>query len=158
MLNDLGLRQPPNRAARTSVEALAALQEIGLPVVVRPSNVLGGRAMEIIHAQADLERYMRDAVEMSKTFPERLPILVDRFLNDAIEVDVDAVSDGKDVLIGGIMEHIEEAGVHSGDSACSLPPFSLSPQDPRSPAPGNSSDGQGVKRRGLDERAIRDSG
>jgi carbamoyl-phosphate synthase large subunit len=128
MLNDLGLKQPPNRAARTLAEALAALQEIGLPVVVRPSNVLGGRAMEIIHAQADLERYMRDAVEMSKTFPERLPILVDRFLNDAIEVDVDAVSDGKDVLIGGIMEHIEEAGVHSGDSACSLPPFSLSPQ------------------------------
>jgi carbamoyl-phosphate synthase large subunit len=128
MLNELGLRQPPNRAARTLAEALEALQEIGLPVVVRPSNVLGGRAMEIIHAQADLERYMRDAMEMSKTFPERLPILLDRFLNDAIEVDVDAVSDGKDVLIGGIMEHIEEAGVHSGDSACSLPPFSLSPQ------------------------------
>src|SRR6202521_998461 len=128
MVNSLGLKQPPNRAARNLAEALAALQEIGLPVVVRPSNVLGGRAMEIIHAQADLERYMRDAMEMSKTFPERLPILLDRFLNDAIEVDVDAVSDGRDVLIGGIMEHIEEAGVHSGDSACSLPPFSLSPQ------------------------------
>jgi carbamoyl-phosphate synthase large subunit len=126
MLRTLGLKQPPNRAARTSAEALAALQEIGLPVVVRPSNVLGGRAMEIIHAQADLERYMRDAMEMSKTFPERLPILLDRFLSDAIEVDVDAVCDGNEVLIGGIMEHIEEAGVHSGDSACSLPPFSLS--------------------------------
>ena len=126
MLHRLGLKQSPNRTARTPEEALAALQEIGLPVVVRPSNVLGGRAMEIIHAQADLERYMRDAMEMSKTFPERLPILLDRFLNDATEVDVDAVGDGKDVLIGGIMEHIEEAGVHSGDSACSLPPFSLS--------------------------------
>jgi carbamoyl-phosphate synthase large subunit len=88
--------------------------------------VLGGRAMEIIHAQPDLERYMRDAEEISKTYPERMPILLDRFLNDAIEVDVDAVSDGTQVIIGGIMEHIEEAGVHSGDSACSLPPFSLS--------------------------------
>jgi carbamoyl-phosphate synthase large subunit len=88
--------------------------------------VLGGRAMEIIHEQVDLERYMRDAQEMSKTYPERMPILLDRFLDDAIEVDVDAVSDGKDVVIGGIMEHIEQAGVHSGDSACSLPPFSLS--------------------------------
>jgi carbamoyl-phosphate synthase large subunit len=126
MLHQLGLRQPPNRTARTSEQALVALQEIGLPVVARPSNVLGGRAMEIIHAQADLERYMRDAMEMSQTFPERLPILLDRFLNDATEVDVDAVADGNDVLIGGIMEHIEEAGVHSGDSACSLPPFSLS--------------------------------
>ncbi len=93
---------------------------------MRPSNVLGGRAMEIIHAQPDLERYMRDAEEMSKTYPERLPILLDRFLNDAIEVDVDAVSDGQQVIIGGIMEHIEQAGVHSGDSACSLPPYSLS--------------------------------
>jgi len=93
---------------------------------MRPSNVLGGRAMEIIHAQPDLERYMRDAEEMSKTYPERMPILLDRFLNDAIEVDVDAVSDGNDVIIGGIMEHIEQAGVHSGDSACSLPPYSLS--------------------------------
>jgi carbamoyl-phosphate synthase large subunit len=94
--------------------------------VMRPSNVLGGRAMEIIHEQSDLERYMLDAQEMSITYPERMPILLDRFLDDAIEVDVDAVSDGKDVIIGGIMEHIEQAGVHSGDSACSLPPFSLS--------------------------------
>ena len=127
MLHRLGLKQPPNRVARGTEEALAAAGEIGYPLVVRPSNVLGGRAMEIIHIEEDLARYMRDAMEMSKTFPERLPILLDRFLNDAIEVDVDAVSDGSDVLIGGIMEHIEEAGVHSGDSACSLPPFSLSP-------------------------------
>ena len=127
MLQQLGLKQPPNRTVRTLEQAVAAAQEIGYPLVVRPSNVLGGRAMEIVHAQADLERYMRAAVESARIFPERMPILLDRFLNDAIEVDVDAVSDGTDVLIGGIMEHIEEAGVHSGDSACSLPPFSLSP-------------------------------
>jgi carbamoyl-phosphate synthase large subunit len=125
MLHRLELRQPPNRTARTVEDGIAGAAEIGYPLVVRPSNVLGGRAMEIIHAPADLERYMRDAQEMSKTYPERMPILLDRFLNDAIEVDVDAVSDGVQVVIGGIMEHIEQAGVHSGDSACSLPPFSL---------------------------------
>ncbi|MBI5660459.1 MAG: carbamoyl-phosphate synthase large subunit [Nitrosomonadales bacterium] len=128
MLHKLRLKQPPNRTASNVQDAIIGAVEIGFPLVVRPSNVLGGRAMEIIHAQADLERYMRDAEEMSKVWPERMPILLDRFLNDAIEVDVDAVSDGKEVLIGGIMEHIEEAGVHSGDSACSLPPFSLSPE------------------------------
>ncbi len=126
MLHKLKLKQPPNRTASNVDDAIAGAAEIGYPLVVRPSNVLGGRAMEIIHAQADLERYMRDAGEMSKTYPERMPILLDRFLNDAIEVDVDAVSDGKQVIIGGIMEHIEQAGVHSGDSACSLPPYSLS--------------------------------
>lgn len=126
MLHELGLKQPPNRTASNVDEALSAVKEIGYPIVVRPSNVLGGRAMEIIHAQEDLERYMKNAQEMSKTFPERLPILLDRFLNSATEVDVDALSDGTNVLIGGIMEHIEEAGVHSGDSACSLPPYSLS--------------------------------
>ncbi len=128
MLQKLDLKQPPNRTVRTPEQAVLAAQEIGYPLVMRPSNVLGGRAMEIIHSQSDLERYMREAVESANIFPERMPILLDRFLNDAIEVDVDAVSDGTDVLIGGIMEHIEEAGVHSGDSACSLPPFSLSPQ------------------------------
>jgi len=128
MLRDLNLKQPPNRIASNVADAVAGASEIGYPLVMRPSNVLGGRAMEIIHAQADLERYMRDAEEMSKTYPERMPILLDRFLNDAIEVDVDAVSDGKQVIIGGIMEHVEQAGVHSGDSACSLPPFSLSKQ------------------------------
>jgi carbamoyl-phosphate synthase large subunit len=122
MLHELGLLQPPNRTARTPDEALAAAREIGYPVVVRPSYVLGGRAMEIVHAESDLVRYMREAVKVSNDSP----VLLDRFLNDAIEVDVDAVCDGTDVLIGGIMEHIEQAGVHSGDSACSLPPFSLS--------------------------------
>ncbi len=126
MLRKLELKQPPNRIASNVADGVAGAAAIGYPLVMRPSNVLGGRAMEIIHAQVDLERYMRDAEEMSKTYPERLPILLDRFLNDAIEVDVDAVSDGKQVIIGGIMEHVEEAGVHSGDSACSLPPFSLS--------------------------------
>jgi carbamoyl-phosphate synthase large subunit len=126
MLHKLNLKQPPNRTACTVEEGIAGVAEIGYPLVMRPSNVLGGRAMEIIHEQADLDRYMRDAQEMSVTYPERMPILLDRFLDDAIEVDVDAVSDGKEVIIGGIMEHIEQAGVHSGDSACSLPPFSLS--------------------------------
>ncbi|MDH4234399.1 MAG: carbamoyl-phosphate synthase large subunit, partial [Gallionella sp.] len=126
MLRKLDLKQPPNRTASNVDDGVAGAAEIGYPLVMRPSNVLGGRAMEIIHAQPDLERYMRAAEEMSKIYPERMPILLDRFLNDATEVDVDAVSDGKQVIIGGIMEHVEEAGVHSGDSACSLPPFSLS--------------------------------
>ncbi|MGB8337252.1 MAG: carbamoyl-phosphate synthase large subunit [Burkholderiales bacterium] len=126
MIHDLKLKQPVNRIARNKDEAMVLAEEIGYPLVVRPSNVLGGRAMEIVHFENDLERYMNSAMESAKMFPERLPILLDRFLNDAIEVDVDAVSDGTDVLIGGIMEHIEQAGVHSGDAACSLPPFSLS--------------------------------
>ena len=126
MLQKLGLKQPPNRTVSTPEQALQAVQEVGYPLVMRPSNVLGGRGMEIVHGPVDLERYMREAVVSAKIYPERMPILLDRFLNDAIEVDVDAVSDGTDVLIGGIMQHIEEAGVHSGDSACSLPPFSLS--------------------------------
>jgi len=122
LLHELGLRQAPNRTARDPQSALALAQEIGYPVVVRPSYVLGGRAMEIVHQQSDLERYMREAVKVSNDSP----VLIDRFLNDAIEVDVDAVCDGAEVLIGGIMEHVEQAGVHSGDSACSLPPYSLS--------------------------------
>ncbi|MBV2235496.1 MAG: carbamoyl-phosphate synthase large subunit [Sterolibacterium sp.] len=122
LLQALGLKQPPNRTARTAEEALVLAAEIGYPLVVRPSYVLGGRAMEIVHEQKDLERYMREAVKVSFDSP----VLLDRFLNDAIEVDVDALSDGQQVIIGGIMEHVEEAGVHSGDSACSLPPYSLS--------------------------------
>ncbi len=122
LINQLGLRQPPNRTARTSDEALTLAEEIGYPLVVRPSYVLGGRAMEIVYDQDDLKNYMRQAVAVSNDSP----VLLDRFLEEAIEVDVDAVCDGEHVLIGGIMEHIEEAGVHSGDSACSLPPYGLS--------------------------------
>ncbi|HEY6895681.1 MAG TPA: carbamoyl-phosphate synthase large subunit, partial [Rhodocyclaceae bacterium] len=122
LLHDLNLKQPPNRTARTPEQAIALAQEIGYPLVVRPSYVLGGRAMEIVHEQKDLERSMREAVKVSNDSP----VLLDRFLNDATEVDVDALSDGTQVIIGGIMEHIEQAGVHSGDSACSLPPFTLS--------------------------------
>ncbi len=122
LLKRLKLRQPPNTTARTLAQALRRAQRIGYPLVVRPSYVLGGRAMEIVHSREDLETYMRAAVHVS----EDAPVLLDKFLSDAIEVDVDAVSDGVDVLVGGIMEHIEEAGVHSGDSACSLPPFTLS--------------------------------
>ena len=123
MINELGLLQPPNRTARTETDAIRLAAEIGYPLVVRPSYVLGGRAMEIVREEADLQRYMREAVKVSNDSP----VLLDRFLNDAIEVDVDAISDGEQVLIGGIMEHIEQAGVHSGDSACSLPPYSLTP-------------------------------
>lgn len=123
LLHDLGLRQPPNATARTEAEALEKAAALGYPLVVRPSYVLGGRAMEIVHEQRDLERYMREAVKVSNDSP----VLLDRFLNDAIECDVDCLRDpeGK-VFIGGVMEHIEQAGVHSGDSACSLPPYYLS--------------------------------
>jgi len=121
LLQTLHLKQPPNRTARTEEAALELAHEIGYPLVVRPSYVLGGRAMEIVHGDNDLQRYMREAVRVS----EKSPVLLDRFLDDAIEVDVDAVSDGSEVMIGGIMEHVEQAGVHSGDSACSLPPYSL---------------------------------
>jgi carbamoyl-phosphate synthase large subunit len=122
LLNELGLRQPPNATARTEPEALEKAAALGYPLVVRPSYVLGGRAMEIVHEQRDLERYMREAVKVSNDSP----VLLDRFLNDAIECDVDCLSDGQVTFIGGVMEHIEQAGVHSGDSACSLPPYSLS--------------------------------
>jgi carbamoyl-phosphate synthase large subunit len=123
LLRELKLKQPPNATARTEAEALEKASTLGYPLVVRPSYVLGGRAMEIVHEQRDLERYMREAVKVSNDSP----VLLDRFLNDAIECDVDCLRDpeGK-TFIGGVMEHIEQAGVHSGDSACSLPPYSLS--------------------------------
>ncbi len=121
LINDLGLLQPPNRTARSEAAAIEKAEDIGYPLVVRPSYVLGGRAMEIVHEQRDLERYMREAVKVSNDSP----VLLDRFLNDAIECDVDAICDGRDVFVAGVMEHIEQAGVHSGDSACSLPPYSL---------------------------------
>ena len=124
MIAKLGLTQPPNRTARNADEALALAREIGYPLVVRPSYVLGGRAMEVVYDDADLSRYIREAVQVSNDSP----VLLDRFLDHAVEVDVDIIADRDgNVLVGGIMEHIEEAGVHSGDSSCSLPPYSLSP-------------------------------
>jgi carbamoyl-phosphate synthase large subunit len=122
LLGRLELRQPPNRTASSADEAVGLAEEIGYPLVVRPSYVLGGRAMDIVHGEDELRRYMREAVLVSNDSP----VLLDRFLDHAKEVDIDAICDGEDVLIGGIMEHIEQAGVHSGDSACSLPPYSLS--------------------------------
>ncbi|MGC8468793.1 MAG: carbamoyl-phosphate synthase large subunit [Acetobacteraceae bacterium] len=123
LLHRLGLRQPENGTARSALEAEAIAERIGYPVVIRPSYVLGGRAMEIVHDRTGLARYMREAVRVS---PDN-PVLIDRYLNDAIEVDVDCVCDGEAVYVAGVMEHIEEAGIHSGDSACALPPYTLSP-------------------------------
>jgi carbamoylphosphate synthase large subunit/REP element-mobilizing transposase RayT len=122
MLDKLGLRQTPNGSATSTKEAVIAAKKIGYPVLVRPSFVLGGRAMELVYTEADLTRYMTSAIEIT---PDR-PVLIDRFLEDAIEVDVDCISDGETTVIGAIMEHIEEAGIHSGDSACVIPTFSLS--------------------------------
>jgi carbamoyl-phosphate synthase large subunit len=122
LLEKLNLRQPDNGIAKSAAEAKRIAERIGYPVVIRPSYVLGGRAMEIVHDTPSLERYMKEAVVVSG----KSPVLIDRYLSDAIEVDVDALSDGKDVFVAGILEHIEEAGIHSGDSACSLPPHSLS--------------------------------
>lgn len=122
ILHKLGLRQPENRTARTEAEALQLAEEVGYPLVVRPSYVLGGRAMQVVHSSNELQTYMREAVQVSNDSP----VLLDYFLSHAIEVDVDCVCDGKQVVIGGIMQHVEQAGVHSGDSACSIPPYSLS--------------------------------
>ena len=122
LLEDMGLTQPPNSIAKTEDEALAAAEKLGFPLVLRPSYVLGGRAMEIVSGMDGLRRYVREAVQVSG----KSPLLLDRYVNEAIEVDVDAIGDGDDVWVAGIMEHIEEAGVHSGDSACALPPYTLS--------------------------------
>ncbi|URL06752.1 carbamoyl-phosphate synthase large subunit [Avibacterium sp. 21-595] len=122
ILQQLGLKQPNNRTARNAIEAVKLADEVGYPLVVRPSYVLGGRAMQIVYNVEELNKYMREAVQVS----EDSPILLDHFLNNAIEVDVDCICDGEQVVIGGIMQHIEQAGIHSGDSACSLPPYSLS--------------------------------
>jgi len=121
LVEKLGLLQPPNGIASSEKQALVTAKKVGYPLVVRPSYVLGGRAMEIVHDDTDLQRYMTEAVSVSN----ESPVLLDRFLNNAIEIDVDALADGTDVVIGGIMEHIEQAGVHSGDSACSLPSYTL---------------------------------
>ena len=140
LVTKLGLRSPAWGTAHGLDEARKIAERIGYPVMVRPSYVLGGRAMEIVHDASGLEHFVNQAFEASRreslagvggTGDESAPILVDQFLRDAIEVDVDVVADGTDVIIGGVMEHIEEAGIHSGDSACSLPPFSLSPADHR---------------------------
>jgi carbamoyl-phosphate synthase large subunit len=122
LVDQIGLRQPPNRTARTEAAAVESAKEVGYPLVVRPSYVLGGRAMEIVYSEEELRDYVRQAVKVSN----ESPVLLDRFLDVAVEIDVDAIADGKEVLIGGIMEHVEQAGIHSGDSGCSLPPFSLS--------------------------------
>ncbi len=124
LIEKLGLRQPENGMARSAEEAFTVAHRIGYPVMVRPSYVLGGRAMEVVYDDRSLETYLREAVQAS----DERPVLVDRFLRDAAEVDVDVVSDGREVVVGGVMEHIEEAGIHSGDSACALPPYSLPPE------------------------------
>ena len=122
LAHQLKLKQPPNSTVKNLQEAIDISEEIGFPLVVRPSYVLGGRAMELVHSQAELEKYLKEAVEVS----DQKPILLDGYLTDAIEVDVDVISDGNEIEIGGILQHIEQAGIHSGDSACSLPPYSLS--------------------------------
>ena len=124
LLERLGLKQPPNATARSVEQAVAAAKDLGYPLVVRPSYVLGGRGMEIVFNDEGLQRYMKEAVSVSND----APVLLDRFLDDAVEMDVDAIYDGERILIGGLMEHIEQAGVHSGDSACSLPPYDLAPE------------------------------
>ena len=151
LLRDLGLRQPPNGTCRTVAEAREVAARIGYPIVVRPSYVLGGRAMEIVHGDDTLERYVLESAEVAGG----APILIDRFLQDAVEIDVDALADGRDVFIAGIMEHIEEAGIHSGDSACSLPPCSLPDGDRRRDPPPDEGARPGARGGRPHERAVR---
>ena len=155
LLQKLGLRQPANGTARTLAEAEAAAERIGYPVVIRPSYVLGGRAMRIVYDRRGAgQRYMRDAVAVTGNNP----VLIDRYLSDATEVDVDCLADGKDVFVAGIMEHIEEAGIHSGDSACSLPPFSLDPDVVDEIKRQTEMLARALKVVGPDERAVRGQG
>ena len=150
LVRKLGLKQPANATARTEDQAVVLAREVGFPLVVRPSYVLGGRAMEIVFNEEDLRAYMGHAVQVSNDSP----VLLDRFLDVAIEVDVDAVCDGEEVLIGGIMEHVEQAGVHSGDSGCCLPPNSLTRGNPGEPARSDAQARQGALGRGSDEHPV----
>ena len=154
VIERLGLRQTPNGSATHYEEARRIAERIGYPVVVRPSFVLGGRAMEIVYDEPSLARYMAEAVEAS---PEH-PVLIDKFLEDASEVDVDAVCDGARTIVGGVMEHIEEAGIHSGDSACAIPPFSLSRRDRRRAEAADLRPGRGAERPRPDEHPVRRQG
>ena len=154
LLDELKLRQPENGIAKSAAEARRIVERIGYPVVIRPSYVLGGRGMEIVYESASLERYMKEAVVVSG----KSPVLIDRYLSDAIEVDVDALCDGKDVFVAGIMEHIEEAGIHSGDSACSLPPHSLDEKTIEALERADPRAGAGAQCRRTDERTIRHQG
>ena len=158
MLRTLGLRQPENGIARSPAEAERVAERVGYPVVIRPSYVLGGRAMEIVHDRTSLARYMRVALQQAGADAAAGPVLIDRYLNDAIEVDVDCVCDGAQVYVAGVMEHIEEAGIHSGDSACSLPPYSLSPRHDHRAQGADRGDGARARDRRADERAIRHQG
>ena len=154
LLHRLGLRQPANDICSDPRDALGKVERLGYPVVLRPSYVLGGQAMRIVHSAAEVERFMAQAGKLAKLGP----ILIDRYLQDAIEVDVDVVADGERVFVAGVMEHIEEAGIHSGDSACSLPPYSLAGGDPgRDPPPGRRA-GARARRARPDERADGDQG
>ena len=154
LLNELKIKQPANGIARTMAQARSEVQKIGFPCLVRPSFVLGGRAMEICYDHSQFERFVAEAFVVA----QGQPVLIDRFLEDATEVDVDAVSDGDDVVIMGIMEHIEEAGVHSGDSACVIPSFSFSPDGTRGDSASDRRHGQTIEGGWVDERSVCDQG
>ncbi len=154
LVNKLKLKQPDNGIAKSRDEAAAVAARIGYPVLLRPSYVLGGRAMEIVDSEAQLDDYIATAVNVSGDSP----VLVDQYLRDAIECDVDALCDGEQVVIAGVMQHIEEAGVHSGDSACTLPPYSLPRRDHRRDGAAGRGAGHGAGRARADERAVRGQG
>ena len=154
LVDKLGLRQPENGIARSREEAIAVAERIGYPVLIRPSYVLGGRAMEVVDGPEQLDDYIATAVQVSGDSP----VLIDRYLRDAIEVDVDAICDGNDVAVAGVMQHIEEAGVHSGDSACSIPPYSLSRRGRRRDRAADAGAGAGAQRQGADEHPVRGQG